>query len=225
MGKSDQLARLKRHYLFSALTNHQWRQLVPHLALRGLEPDSDLLLEASQGTFCILLEGKIKLYRITTQGERKIIRIVCPSQSFAESALFSDHPDVLMEARFLCASLVAFISRHAYLNLLRHSFETSQAVMTRMIESIYTYSDEIERLSLNSSHARVAHYLLKLRAGGGDNVIRLPSSKCSIARQLGLAPETLSRALRTLIDQHLINVTGSTVEITDSDALELIAYA
>lgn len=225
MHKSDDLAQLRHHYLFSALTTHQWRELVPHLAIRKLEPETDLLLETNQGTFGILLDGRIKLYRVTARGDKRMLRIVHPNQSFAENTLFSDCPDGLIMARMLCQSVVAFISRHAYLNLLRQSFDTSQAVMTRMTEHIDAYSDEIERLSLTSSLARVAHYLLHLRAGAPDNVLCLPSSKCAIARQLGLAPETLSRALRTLIDQNLINVGRNTIEIRDSDALELISNA
>lgn len=222
MKKSARLNQLRCHDLFSAFSARQWRELVPHLALRDLKPDTDLLLEANQDTFCILLDGRIKLYRITGLNGRRIVGMVRPGQSFADDGLFSDYPEGLIMAHMLRASLVAFIGRYAYLHLLRESFETSQIVMTRMAESIDAYSNELERLSLPSSLARVSHYLLHLATGADCKVLSLPSSKCAIARQLGLAPETLSRTLRTLIDQGLISVRGGIIEISDRGKLEQI---
>lgn len=223
MGEPDQLIQLRCHYLFSAFSARQWQAFLPHLSLRDLESDTDLLLTPDQGAFYILLDGMIKLYRVTGHNEKRIARIVRTGQSFADDALFSDEPGGLVMAHALCPSVVASIGHHAYLDLLRKSLDISRAVMMRMVESKDAYSNELERLHLSSSLARIAHYLLHLAADTNNKVLNLPSSKCAIARQLGLAPETLSRTLRTLIDQNLISVDGSIVSIRNSSALDEIA--
>jgi len=111
------------------------------------------------------------------------------------------------------------IEREAYLRLLRESFDTCRAVMAQMTQRIYAHWNEIEALSLHGAMPRVAHYLLEQLASQGSPTLRLPLPKVQIAAQLGLAPETLSRALRKLTEGGAIRVRGATVLVRDEDAL------
>lgn len=67
----------------------------------------------------------------------------------------------------------------------------------------------------------MVHYLLGLVAPGSSGwvTVTLPARKVLIAAQLAVSPETLSRTLRTLSDEDLIEVAGDAVTILDIERL------
>lgn len=64
-------------------------------------------------------------------------------------------------------------------------------------------------------------YLLALApaASQGRTQVTLPARKMVIAAHLAVTPETLSRTLRSLSDEHLIEVAGDEVTIPDIEVL------
>ena len=217
---------LRQHYLFAALDDAQWRQLVPHLHLRLLAMGEGLFAQNDAAVaFFVVLDGTVKLYRLSGNGQEKVMRLVYSGQSFAESILFTDPPRYPVYAQALAAAQVVTIARGAYLDLLRVSFDTCRAVMAQMTRRIYSHWDEIEALSLGDSHQRVAQYLLSLipQAGTTAGKLQLPARKSVIAARLGLAPETLSRMLHTFSVRGLIKVHAATVTILDLKGLQAAA--
>ena len=217
-------AKLREHYLFSALTATEWETLLPDLTRRELATGAHLFFrDEPAGAFFVTLSGAIKLYRLSLNGQEKVMRLVRAGQSFGESILFSPDPRYPVSALALQASQVIAIEREAYLRTLRGSFDTCRAIMAQMTLRIYAHWDEIEGLSLHRSRARVAQYLLALRNSAAESILELPLRKSVIASQLGLAPETFSRGLRALMDRDLIAVNGSRIAIKDARALERLA--
>ncbi len=211
---------LRRHYLFSALTDSQWQGLRAHVRALQLATGNRLFDQGDPGdAFFVVCSGSIKLFRDSAAGVEKIMRLIKSGQSFAESVLFSDPPRYPVHAEAVSASLLAAVSREPYLALLRESFDTCRAVMAQMVQRIHRHWDEIEALSLLGSQARVARYLLSLAPGAAPTAVKLPARKTLIAGQLGLAPETLSRGLRALADRRIIVVRRQIVEILDPRAL------
>jgi len=211
---------LRKHYLLAAINDAQWRALAPHLHHRQLAAGQALFSQGDRAeAFFIVRSGAMKLFRVSPQGTEKIMRLVRGGQSFAESVLFSDPPRYPVHAQAAEDSDLLAIEREAYLRLLRESFDTCRAVMAQMTQRIYAHWNEIEALSLHGAMPRVAHYLLEQLASQGSPTLRLPLPKVQIAAQLGLAPETLSRALRKLTEGGAISVRGAAVLVRDEDAL------
>jgi len=71
--------------------------------------------------------------------------------------------------------------------------------------------DEIESPSLHGSESRVAAHLLAHVPQPEADSLRLSARKGEIAAQLGLAPEILSRMLRSLSQRGLIKVRGALI--------------
>jgi CRP/FNR family transcriptional regulator len=74
--------------------------------------------------------------------------------------------------------------------------------------------------------ARLAAYLLDCpttRSAGGPAIAHLPMAKKDIATFLGTSPETLSRRLKALEREGLVEVHGGDVDILDPVGLELRA--
>lgn len=214
---------LRQHYLFAALDEWQWTRLQPQIHAHSLACGERLFSQDEPANaFFIACGGSVKLFRGSAQGLEKIMRLVRNGQSFAESVLFTEPPRYPVHAEAVTASLLAAVDREAYLALLRESFDSCRAVMAQMVNRIQAHWDEIEMLSLHSSEARVARYLLNLhsnRCETSTTPIQLPTRKVLIAAQLGLAPETLSRALHSLRENGLITVKAASIGIRDLEAL------
>jgi CRP-like cAMP-binding protein len=82
----------------------------------------------------------------------------------------------------------------------------------------------VSRLS-KDAEARCAEWLLNhaQRSDSGVCSVQLQQRKRLIAAQLGIAPETLSRVLRTLRERSLISGSGRTVHLVDPSALQSLA--
>jgi CRP-like cAMP-binding protein len=211
---------LRRHYLLAAVDDAQWRRLSPHLHARRLKAGELLLSQGDQAdVFYIVMRGTMKLFRVSPQGGEKIMRLVRGGQSFAESVLFTEPPRYPVHAQAVEDTELMAVEREAYLRILRESFDTCRAVMAQMTQRIHAHWNEIEALSLHGAVPRVARYLAEqLDAQGGPDV-RLPAAKAQIAAQLGLAPETLSRALRALSSRGAIVVRGALVQVREEESL------
>ncbi|MGA9343175.1 MAG: Crp/Fnr family transcriptional regulator [Rhodanobacteraceae bacterium] len=211
---------LRQHYLFAALDDVQWRALTPHLHPRRLRAGKRLFAQGDRAeNFFMLDNGTMKLFRLSPQGAEKIMRLVRAGQSFAESILFAEPPSFPVHAQAAIDSVLVAVEREAYLQLLRASFDTGRAVMAQMTQRIHAQWDEIEALSLQGSVQRVARYLLSQLAACETDDLKLMSPKAQIAAQLGLAPETFSRALRTLRQRGLIEVDGALISVRKPQGL------
>lgn len=217
---------LRQHYLFYPLDETQWARLQPHIHSRPLSEGEFLFTQGEPAPyFYVIGTGGVKLFRTSTQGLEKIMRLVYAGQSFAESALFSDPPRYPVHAQAIVASQLAEVECEAYLALLRESFGACRAVMREMVRRIHGHWDEIEGLSLLDSRHRVARYLLRLACTDDTTArtVRLPARKVLIAAHVGLAPETLSRTLKMLSDDALIAMHTDTIDILDPQGLARVA--
>lgn len=213
---------LRHHFLFSALTDAQQGRLLASAQPRRISAGERLFSRGDAAAwFFLLRSGCVKLYRLSPEGNEKIMRLIRPSQTFAESILFMEVPRYPVSAEAVdAAELVAF-DRETFLGILRESFATCRAVMAQMTQRIQAHWDEIETLALQNSRYRVVHYLLGLlpRSAQGRVTVTLPTRKMVIAAHVAVTPETLSRTLRGLSDEGLIEVAGDEVTISDVERL------
>lgn len=213
---------LRHHYLFAALSDAQRTRIQAHVHIRVFKT-GDLLFSRNDPAqmFFVLQSGAVKLYRISTDGQEKIMRLIRPGQSFAESIMFMDEPRYPVHGSGIENGTLLGIERGAFLDILRESFDTARAVMAKMAQRIQTHWDEIEALTLQNSRYRVVHYLLTLapESRSGAVSITLPARKLLIAAQLAITPETFSRVLRALSDEGLVEVHEEVVHIPDIAAL------
>ena len=223
MQSDSALAReLRHHYLFAALSDAQRERLLASAEKRRFFAGEHLFGHGDEaGRFFLLRSGCVKLYRLSPEGDEKIMRLIRPSQTFAESILFMDAPRYPVHGEGVeVGELIAF-ERATFLGILQESFGTCRAVMDQMTRRIQAHWDEIETLALQNSRYRVVHYLLGLLPSGAEGrvAVTLPARKMLIAAHVAVTPETLSRILRALSDERLIEVAGEEVTILDVESL------
>ncbi|MGH8299758.1 MAG: Crp/Fnr family transcriptional regulator [Steroidobacteraceae bacterium] len=213
---------LRHHYLFAALTDAQRDRLLAASEAR-LFAAGELLFRRGDAArhFFLLRRGLVKLYRLSSEGGEKIMRLIRPSQTFAESILFMDAPSYPVHGEGVEEGELVAFDGDTFLSILEESFATCRAVMAQMTRRIQAHWDEIETLALENSRYRVVHHLLGLlpTAAQGRITLTLPARKAVIAAHVAVTPETLSRTLWALSDERLIEVAGDEVTILDVEAL------
>ena len=94
MDNRSVLAReLRRHYLFAALDATQRARLLGHVYTRPFAAGELLFNQGDAArAFFLLQSGAMKLYRMSAEGQEKVMRLIRPGQSFAESVMFMNEP-------------------------------------------------------------------------------------------------------------------------------------
>lgn len=209
--------------LLRPLSNGQLERIA-HQALRFYLDDGDPLFEQGDTAerFYLVLKGQIKLYRLSPEGNEKVIEIVTPGQTFAEALMFLNRPHYPVGATAIGAVELISIDAGDFVEMLRGSVETCFLLLGDMSRRLRGLIGEIDDLSLHSATCRVAAYLLR-RAEHDGLVFDLGVPKHLIASRLTVKPETFSRIIRDLSDRNLIRVDARRVEVLDRVALAVLA--
>jgi CRP-like cAMP-binding protein len=214
---------LKDTYLFSQLSDSQLDRVRSFSQQVSLE-DGSALFEAGDEArrFFMVIEGKIKLSRLSLNGNEKVIEVVSAGHTFAEALMFSDHPNYPVRAVAINDSVLIAIDNKAFLALLRESVETCFRVMGDMSMRLRNLIKEIDDLTLQSASGRVAGYLCGKYIIRGQQRIEfdLDTPKGVLASRLSVKPETFSRILHNFTAQGLVKVKGGRIEILNPAGLK-----
>lgn len=168
----------------------------------------------------VVANGLLKLARVGRSGREQVVRELGPGEFFGEMGLFTP-----MVAE---ADLVAVLETDACL-LRRDAVEAeltgSPEVALALVEALAKRLAEAERtigeISLLDVGQRLASELLRLcRAQDGESItFEIPYSWAEMASRLATTPESLSRRLRSLVDDGVVDVDGREVTVRDVEAL------
>lgn len=218
MPASERLRLLRKHDLFSGLDATRLTKLAKHVQSLNLYNEQILFKQGEAADqFFIVISGQIKLFRVGPDQEEKVIEIKDPGQSFGEAILFMERQAYPVNAQALQDSQLLAIPNQHYLALLREHPETCFSLLTKLCTRLHQRLNEIESLTQQNTTTRVASYLLaQLSSDTAHNVtLELRAPKQVIASQLGMKPETFSRALASLAKQQAIAVKGRKIAILD----------
>lgn len=213
-------ADLTQNFLFADLSQMQLAR-VRQRAVQVHLADGESLFEQgdSANRFFLLIEGQIKLFRLSPAGNEKVVDIVTPGNTFGEALMFLDRPHFPVGAQALQASEVVSIDATDFAAMLRESVDTCFVMMGAMSQRMRGLLHEIDDISLHSATCRIATYMLK-HAPPCAETFQLPVAKQVVASRLSVTPETFSRIMRNLSDRGIIRLEGNRVTIKDRDALE-----
>ena len=213
---------LKNVPLFAGLSEPDLDDLMAIVRINE-HPRGELLFSDGEEAagFFIVLDGKVKVYKLSPEGKERILHVIQPGGTFAEAAIFGEglYPAY---AEPLQASQLLFLPKEAFLALLRDNSRVSINMIAGLSKFLRQFANQIEDLTFKDVPSRLARYLMDLSRGVKRTVV-LPISKSQLASNLGTVSETLSRTLRKLSEDDLISVSGKTVEIIDFDRLEELA--
>jgi CRP-like cAMP-binding protein len=209
--------------LLRPLSRDQLERIARH-AVRFYLGDGESLFQQGDTAerFYLVTKGQIKLYRLSPEGNEKVIEIVTPGQTFAEALMFLNRPHYPVGATAIGSVELISMDAGDFVDMLHGSVETCFLLMGDMSRRLRGLIGEIDDLSLHSATCRVAGYLMR-RAEQDGPVFDLGVPKLVIASRLTVKPETFSRIIRDLSDRNLIRVDARRIEVLDRAALAVAA--
>lgn len=177
----------------------------------------------SRGVF-VICEGEVKLSISSREGKTLILRIAKPGEILGLTAVLSAKPyEVTAETLRPCQ--VAFIRRDDFLRFLAQHAEASQAVVRQLSSNYHGACEQLRTVGLSTSASeRLGRLLLEWSAGAEQTKIgtriKLPLTHEEIAECIGSSRETVTRTLSEFRSKNLVTLKGSTLLISNREALE-----
>ncbi|KIM12810.1 MAG: hypothetical protein KU37_02795 [Sulfuricurvum sp. PC08-66] len=200
--------------MFSQLSPHAVAQLST-IAKKSSYPQGTMLFWAGEMPSALLFirEGQIAIVKHDAQGNEIPMAILSAGQMVGEMAHFEGVP-YPASARAHSDVVVLEIAFEAF----RRDFLTLPDVALSIISSLTRKIKRLEYLidstMVDDAATRVGRYLLAHEA-------RLPTlTQRTIAQELRLAPETVSRIIATLKKEHLVDVVRKKLCLIDREALQ-----
>ena len=186
--------------------------------VRVLEPHTYLFDQYSEARGVYVLEqGVIMIERSSAAGRRQILGFSYPGDfvglTHNEHFEYSVQSLTRAEVReFPMAEFKRFSDESAAL----------KSNVNRIGGSVFSHAiDQVFALGQKKAHERVCYLLLEIRnrgVGPDDVTIELPMTRQDIADYLGLTMETVSRAMRRLRNDGIIEIEGSqTIKLLKPD--------
>lgn len=169
----------------------------------------------------VVLEGAVELFA-GWRNQETTMAVVQPVATFILAACMRDAP-YLMSARTLQRSRIVLIPAVDVRAAFTNDPGFALAAVQDLSESYRSLVRHAKNLKLRNARERLAAYLLQRSAEAGNaKGFVLPQEKRLLASYLGMTPESLSRAFRTLED-HGVHIAGMRITITDPAALRALA--
>lgn len=210
--------------MFSELRAEDLARIAGHCRVLSCEKGQLLFREGeSYRGFYVVLEGGVKVYKMSPEGKETVLHIQFPPQTLAEIPMFAGE-DYPAHAECLAESVLLFVEKDGFLALLRENPDLSLRMLAGLSRRLRVMGAQLEHLTAHDVRTRVIRYLLEEydRQKRADRVLpllTLPISKTLLAAHIGSTLETLSRTLRKLEGEQLIRLKGKTVLLQNLDAL------
>lgn len=224
----DYAAELSRTYLFAGMSEEHLQLLLRDVREIHLQSGGGLFSHGAPAEyFYFVRTGLIKLFRLSREGDEKIIEILRPGETFAEAVAFmGNQARYPVSAEAVSETRLLAFSQKKFLELLRGSPEACFGMLASMSRRLHMLVNQIDSLTLQNATYRLVAYLLE-QVPAGVQVspdIQLTTPKSAIASRLAIQPETLSRILARLRQGGLIDVEGPHITVRDVEALRKLVH-
>lgn len=178
--------------------------------------------------FYVVVYGQVGLFAPAARGAR-LTGTVGAGRSFGEPIMFVDKP-TLVDAVAQRDALVLLVPKDSVFDEIDRNPRFARLLLAGMAARIERLVHELDAQAQGGAQPRLAAYLLRLAGvaaahAHGSTTLTLPAAKVAIASQLGMTPEHLSRLLREMTQQGLLQVEGRRIALLDLAQLAQVAAA
>ncbi|KAA3633380.1 MAG: Crp/Fnr family transcriptional regulator [Calditrichaeota bacterium] len=170
--------------------------------------------------------GRIKLYKTGTNNDRQVVRLLGPGDIMGFRAAIS-HESYTATAEVVTKATICKIPKELLIKLMKDSQQFTEEILVKVAVELRQAEEKILSFALHSVKKRCANFLLTMfdpqTVTEGEPILTVPLLRIEIAQIIGISPETLSRTLKTLADEKIIQITRKDISILNLNALKTIA--
>ncbi len=207
-------------HVFSDLSQQDLEKVANFCTPRTYPKNSMIILEEEFGdTVFGIIIGTVKITRVNDEGKEVILALLGQGELFGELAVLDGEARSANALAQEQCTLLAF-PKGEFLNLLKHNFKVSFALMGELAKRLRKSDQQIEALSLSDAEHRIGVSILNLAEDmgiikkGQVTIVKLPFQQ-DIANMAGTSRETVSRVLTLFEEKSMITKVGHTLVIPD----------
>jgi CRP/FNR family transcriptional regulator len=214
--------------LFKDLSDAEYKELEPYLATVTFKKRETIFSEGeSPEWFYLVLEGKVKITKLSQEGKEIILEVISPTDIFGGVAVIRGFPypanAVAMED-----TAVLRISRKNLMRVVDRFPNVMYLMALQLGDRMKSSYESLKNIALERVEARIAALLLKLAGKVGNKrkdgiLIDMRLTKQDVADMVGTTVETSIRTFSKFKKQGLISESAGKFIITDKAGLSSLA--
>jgi CRP/FNR family cyclic AMP-dependent transcriptional regulator len=214
---------LKRVPLFRELSADELARFAEVTREREYPKNSVILFEDDPGdALYVVSEGQVKVVLIGEDGREVILSVLSDGDFFGEMSLIDDEPRSAHVIAMRDSRLLV-LRRDDFQQQIQQHPSVALTVLKVLVQRLRQADAKIGGLVLLDVNGRVARLLLDMADESGGPRITRRLTHHTIAQMIGSSRETVSRAMRELVERGLIDVTRREITIRDRDGLQALA--
>ena len=187
--------------------------------LRNFARDSVLFSEGDKAAgFFFIQKGEVRITKLDEQGRELEVTRLGPGDFLGEAVAFVGGRFPFF-AQTIKETEIAYFEIKAVLRAVDRDPRTARFFLDLLARKCVVLSERVESLGLRTVRQRLVRYLLENCAEPSPCVVSLKIRKGELAHRLGTVSETLSRNLRQIQEEGLIEVRGRDIHIKDQARL------
>ncbi|SEW31290.1 CRP/FNR family transcriptional regulator, transcriptional activator FtrB [Cognatiyoonia koreensis] len=207
--------------LFADMELAHFEALMRAAYVQSFPPRVDLITEGDEPDFLhVVMSGSVDLFS-SWNGRETSLATVRPVSTFILAATIKNAP-YLMSARTLEKSRIVLLPSEDVRAIFDKDGAFARAIVSELSQCYRAVVKNTKNLKLRTSLERLANYLLRQRDHNKADIFDLTMEKRRLASFLGMTPENLSRAFKSL-EPYGVRVQGNRIHVTDAD--DLIRFA
>ncbi len=181
----------------------------------------DILFNAGDSAdgFYYVQSGEVRIFRMDDQGKEVEVVRLNQGDFFGEAVVFvsSKFPAF---AQAVTDTETLFFSKKTIFQHIDEDPTIARFFISLLAKKCIVLNKRIETLELRTVRQRLAQFILLQSQGQQSDVIVLNMKKVELARFIGTISETLSRNLKHMQEDNLIEVNGRNIRVKDSVKLK-----
>lgn len=220
--RPHELPEIRRLPLFRDMSAENFEALMQGAYAQSFPAGLEMIRQGDPADFLhVVMEGAVELFA-GWAGRECTMAVVRPVGTFILAACIKDAP-YLMSARTIERSRIILLPSSDLRATFRRDPDFAMSTITELAGCYRAVVRHAKGLKLRTSRERIASYLLRQSRLAGDvPSYILPVEKRFLASYLGMTPENLSRAVKSL-EPDGVKLDGARVIITDRARLTAVA--
>ena len=196
---------LRTFAMFSGLNESSLEPIARASIMRRIPRGATVVRAGDRTDFVYLvLSGSLKDLVSDEEGREVILSMLGPGELFGEMGVLDENPRSATVVALAASDLVV-ISKADFKRCLYENFDVTMYILRNLVQRLRVADRKIESLALMDVYGRVARLLLEMAEEiNGQKVVNRRISKQDIAKMIGASREMVSRVMKDLNVQGLI---------------------